>query len=306
MKKELIDSLETCLKVLEQGGTVEECLNRFPAYAEALRPLLEQSIEARGLGLSPIPGTAVTVGRVRILNSAAKLRQNKSPLVLNLRAWRFAAIPLLVLALFFITGNGLLIASAKSLPGDILYPLKRSMEGISLLLAPNSKVKAEIQKEISSRRIDETESLLSEKRVETVDFGGQVSKQLSDGWTIAGIHVQVTWETQMEGALALGARVKVLGQTQLDGSVLAAEVKVESGKHEHEDNRSGSSGAGEGTPQPEITTDEPSEDDGGDNDGSPKPTNTEDHSLDSRDDDGHDSTSTEEPPHKNHVDENDD
>jgi hypothetical protein len=270
MKTDLVNALETCLKVLEQGGTVEECLLRFPAFADDLRPLLEQSIVARRPGRSPIPASVVTAGRVRVLNRAAQFRQNKQPLMRDLRSWRFAAIPLLVLVLFFITGNGFLAVSARSLPGDALYPLKRSVEGISLFLAPTSHIKTEILKIISTRRITETESLLSKKRVEAVEFGGQVSKQLADGWTIAGIHVQVTGETQMEAALAPGTRVHVRGQTQLDGSVLAAEVKVENDKNENEDNPSESSG-GEGTQEPEITNDRAPGAEGGDEANTPEP-----------------------------------
>jgi hypothetical protein len=209
MKTQLIDTLEICLQVLKQGGTVEECLNRFPALADELRPLLEQSVAARSWNLSPVPGNAVTGGRVRILNRAAQLRQSDQSSGHSLQAWRLVLIPVLVLAFMIITGNGLMRASANSLPGDSLYPLKRSVEVVSLFLAPNPRVKAGIQKEISTRRINETEILLSEKRLEAVDFGGQVSKQLADGWTISGIHVQVTGETEMVGALALGAQVNV-------------------------------------------------------------------------------------------------
>ena len=305
MNTKLIDALDTCIQILEQGGTVAECLDRFPTFANDLRPLLEQSVEARSLGRSTIPASAVTAGRVRVLNHAAGLRQNKQPIMRLYRTWRLAAIPVLVLFLFFITGNGLLAASARSLPGDALYPLKRSVEGISLFLAPTSQIKSEIQKIISTRRITETESLLSKKRVEAVEFGGQVSKQLADGWTIAGIHVQVTEETQLEAALAPGAQVHVRGQTQLDGSVLAAEVNAEIGKKENIDNPSGSSG-GEGTQEPEITNDNAPGNNGGDEAGTPEPAGTGDHPYESKGDGQHDHPSPEESPSEHHYHDNDD
>jgi hypothetical protein len=294
MKTKLIDNLESCIQVLEQGGTVEECLNRFPTFADELRPLLEQVITQRRWNLSPVPGNAVTDGRVRVLNRAALLRQSKQPLALTLHAWRLAVIPLLVLAFLIITGNGLMTASANSLPGDSLYPLKRSVEAISLFLAPTSKVKAGIQKEISTRRINETEILLSEKRLEPVDFGGQVSKQLPDGWTIAGIHVQVTADTAMQGALALGAQVNVSGQTQSDGSVLAEEVKVETDNGEIEDGRSGSKGGGDGTPEPMKTDDNSSEKEGEDGEKTPQPTKTKEPSSDPRNNGSHEPSSSDE------------
>jgi hypothetical protein len=306
MKTQLIDTLEICLQVLKQGGTVEECLNRFPALADELRPLLEQSVAARSWNLSPVPGNAVTGGRVRILNRAAQLRQSDQSIGHSLQAWRLVLIPVLVLAFMIITGNGLMRASANSLPGDSLYPLKRSVEVVSLFLAPNPRVKAGIQKEISTRRINETEILLSEKRLEAVDFGGQVSKQLADGWTISGIHVQVTGETEMVGALALGAQVNVRGQTQSDGSVLAVEVKVEADKHGNEHDRSGPSGGADRTPEPRITDDDPSKEEGEEEDKTPEPTDTGDHSSDPGHDGRHNHSSTEGAPPEHKMDENED
>lgn len=278
MNTKLIGALELSLQVLEHGGTVEECLSRFPSLALDLRPLLESALSARSISLPTIPGNAVTRGRVRVLNRAAQLRQGLRPRAHYPRAWRLAAIPLVVLAFLFLTGNGLIAASANALPGDALYPFKRTVEDIRLRLAPNLNVKAGIQKEISTRRIDETEILLSEQHVEPVDFEGQVSEQLPDGWLIAGIPVRVTLQTEVEGTLAIGAQVEVRGLTQSDGSVLAERVTVETSDSGNDDDHSGSSGSGDKTPEPMKTDDDSSESgsDGGDK--TPEPTKIDDSS----------------------------
>lgn len=281
MNTKLIEALELCLQVLEQGGTVEECLARFPFLARDLRPLLESAQAARSLSLPTVPGNAVTRGRVRVLNRAAQIHQGLRPRAHYPHAWRLAAIPLVVLAFLFLTGNGLIAASANALPGDALYPVKRTVEDIRLRLAPDIKVEAGIQKEISTRRIDETEILLSEQRVEPVDFEGQVSEQLPDGWLIAGIPVRVTGQTEVEGALAVGAQVEVRGQTQSDGSVLAERVTVETSDSGNDDDHSGSSSSGDETPEPTKTDDHSSGSgsDGGDK--TPEPMKTDDDSSES-------------------------
>jgi hypothetical protein len=299
MNTKLIEALELCLQDLEQGRTVEECLARFPSLAGDLRPLLESAQAARSLSLPTIPVNAVTGGRVRVLNRAAQLRQGKRPRAQVLHAWRLAAIPLLVLAFLFLTGNGLIVASANALPGDVLYPVKRSVEDIRLRLATNLKLEARIKKEISTRRIAETEILLSEQRVEPVDFEGQVSEQLSFGWLIAAIPVRVTGQTEVEGALAIGAQVEVRGQTQSDGSVLADRVRLETSVSGNEGDHPGSSVRADKTPETIKTDDDPSETGSDHGEKTPEPTKTDDHSSGSGHGAGHDhpdhGTSTPEP-----------
>lgn len=288
MNTKLIEALEVGLQVLDQGGTVEEYLARFPSLGGDLRPLLESAQAARSLSLPAIPDNAVTGGRVRVLNRAAQLRQGKRPLAQNLHAWRLAAIPLLVLALLFLTGNGLMAASANALPGDSLYPVKRSMEDIHLRLATDLKVEARIKREISARRINETEILLFEQRVEAVDFVGQVSEQLTHGWLIAAIPVRVTGETDVEGALAIAAKVEVRGQTQSDGFVLAKRVQVDPSVFGNDGDHPGSSRRSDKTPEPINTDDDSSEKGEGDGDKPPEPTKTDDHPSGSGHDRGHD------------------
>jgi hypothetical protein len=258
MKPNLVEALELSLQILKRGGTVEECLVRFPSLEAELRPLLESAQVARSLNLPSVPEKAITRGRVRVLNRAAQLRQGNQPPVRFPRAWRMATITLLVLAFLFFTGNGAIAVSANSLPGDAFYPVKRAVEDVRLWMAPDIKAKAEIQKEISTSRIDETEKLLSRQRVETVEFTGQVGNQLPEGWLIAGIPVRVTGQTAVEGAFTVGALAEVRGKTQTDGSVLAELVNVKPGDVENKDDQPGPSGGADKTPEATLPDDDDS------------------------------------------------
>jgi hypothetical protein len=278
MNPTLVEPLEICLQILEKGGTLEDCLARFPSLASDLRPFLESAQTVRGLDSTPVSVNAITRGRVRVLNRAAQLRKNPAPRAIFPFVLRLATTSLLVITIISITGNGLIGASANAIPGDALYPVKRSVEDIRLKLAPDVKDKATIQKEFSSRRIKETEILLSEKRIETVEFEGQVSDQLPDGWLVAGIPVRMTGQTIIEGELSVGVQVEVQGHTQSDGSVLAELIKV-----------SVSSSPGAGTiPPGSLNEDDDSSDPEDDaEDETPEAEEPDDHSSGSANGNGH-------------------
>jgi hypothetical protein len=66
----------------------------------------------------------------------------------------------LALVLVIATGSEAAFASEKTLPGDILYPVKVAVaEPIALALAPSAEVKAELSTRFASRRIVEAATL---------------------------------------------------------------------------------------------------------------------------------------------------
>ena len=76
--------------------------------------------------------TVLARQRAHGLAMAAELRQAKNRNPVRRISWRPALTVLAVIALLVMSSNGLLIASAHSIPGDTLYPLKRSVESTQL------------------------------------------------------------------------------------------------------------------------------------------------------------------------------
>jgi hypothetical protein len=106
----------------------------YPHLAEELRPVLEASIQARALALPAVPQAAIQRGRARVLQHAAEMRKS-SPR--PRQRWSLFAFPRLAASLaialvFLLSGTGLVSASNGALPGDNLYPVKRSWEGLRL------------------------------------------------------------------------------------------------------------------------------------------------------------------------------
>jgi hypothetical protein len=87
-----------------------------------------------------------------------------------LRRPAFLAAPLAV-----IFGTGVVLASQSALPGSVLYPIKTNVvEKIQSTLATTHEQKAELNKDLAIRRLDEAESLVSKNQLTP-----EISKQLT-------------------------------------------------------------------------------------------------------------------------------
>jgi len=226
MNKPLLDALETCLQALEKGETLEAALGRYPHLAVDLRPLLESAQAAWAVSRRDIPANVIARGRAHLLAAVMNRRAVRAPRQRTGLVWRIAFAAFMVLVFLALTGKGLLTASAQALPGDVLYPLKRTVENFQLQLAPDPAQQTQLEDDFKQRRVDETQALITEGRVETVEFDGTVTAQTSDGWIVAGIPVIIAPQTSITGVIAVGVEVEVTGQTEPDGRVRAASLTV--------------------------------------------------------------------------------
>ncbi len=72
------------------------------------------------------------------------------------------------LLLFILAGTGTVsAAAARALPGDLLYPIKVSVnEKVEVALAPTPAAKAQVQAQLAERRVDEAQTLASQGRLD--------------------------------------------------------------------------------------------------------------------------------------------
>ena len=227
MSERLFDALETCLQALEQGETIDAALARFPALAADLRPILETSLHARTLGGLPLPEGIQHRGRARLLQRAAEMREAKHA---PRRSWLVQFRPLavaLMLVVFFLSGTGLVRASTTSLPGDNLYPVKRTWEDVRLLFTFEKVQRVNLEMEYETERLGEIGELLAEGRIEPISFSGYVTAQTDSQWTVSGIPVAITAQTVLSGEpVTVGTAVTVYGMTTLAGSVEAHSINT--------------------------------------------------------------------------------
>ncbi len=168
--REFNDILDKCLEsLLVNGGTIELCLERFPAQADELRPLLETFIAGQQ-AVNIQPGAEF---RDRARNQLQKAFQDmemeKSRSFFSLDwlrqpQWATAAIALVIL----IAGGGTVAAAGNSMPDQFLYPVKRGTEQAQLAFTFSELGKAELHARLADRRVTEIVYLVDNNQPEYI------------------------------------------------------------------------------------------------------------------------------------------
>ena len=307
----LSEVLEICLQDIEQGESIETVLFRYPEYADELRPILEGSMNARSMASVAPSAEVVRRNRAKVLQHASQMRDTQSKSS-SRRIWfaslRRVAVTLAVVAMLFVSGTGLVSAASTTLPGDNLYPVKRTWEDVLVFLTFNLQQREVLEIERENKRLHELRELFATGRSAEVEFSGVATSQNGNEWIIAGFRVVISSQTEVrDGPLAVGSPVRVKGHTQGDGVVLAErvrlldpdeklpdEVEVETEDHEGE-NHQGEDNSGKGSgdeeskdgenkgsgSESESTDDSSNSGSGSDNSGSGSDENNNDNSNDS-------------------------
>jgi len=229
---DLYEVLEICLQDIERGENIEAVLFRYPEYADELRPILEGSMNARSMAITAPSAEVVRRNRARVLQHAAQMREHEAQAKSSSRRiWfvslRRAAVTLVVVAMLFVSGTGLVRAASTTVPGDNLYPVKRTWEDVLILFTLNLQQREALEIEHENERLHELREVFAAGRSEEVEFSGVATNQNGNEWIIAGIRVVITDQAEVrDGPLMIGSAVRVKGYTQSDGSVLAERVRL--------------------------------------------------------------------------------
>ena len=225
----LHEVLEICLNEIEQGADVETVLFRYPEFADELRPMVEASVSAKEMAV-PMPSQEIIKrNRARILQHASEMREQST--ASSRRIWsvplRRALVTLMVVAMLFVSSTELVRASSNTLPGDNLYPVKRTWEDVSLFFTFDAAKREELELDHENERLDELHELFAEGRSANVDFAGYVTNQNGTEWQVSGITVLISPETYLPSQrVELNAAVQVKGQAQRDMNVLAERIEL--------------------------------------------------------------------------------
>jgi uncharacterized membrane protein YgcG len=225
---ELYSALEICLQAVEDGQKIESVLARYPEFERELRPLLEVSLLARKSSQFDISEAVKHRGRVRLLQRVNELRKANS--VSHHRIIPFlprVAIVLSLVGILGLTSTGFVSASSGTLPGDQLYPVKRTWEGVRLFFAFNSGEHDLLESQFEQARLDEVDGLLGRRIAAPIEFKGLVTRQANGKWQVSGIPVSITGSTSSAASgIPDGAPVIVTGITGSDGVVEARDVQL--------------------------------------------------------------------------------
>lgn len=231
----IFDALEICLQALEKGASVEACLALFPGLADELRPMLQTASQAKAAAVSEVPEVVASRGKARLLQAAAEMRKQAGIAPVRLtsgkkgflgpRFYRLAASAFVVVVFLLTGGTGLVNASTGAIPGDRLYPVKRSWEGVRLFFVFDQSSKTQLETEFENERFKEIHELYTEKRIAQVNFQGVVQSSAADVWVIGGLNIAVSPETVFPAEITPGSVVEVDGETD-DSLIKARSIRI--------------------------------------------------------------------------------
>jgi len=220
MNREFEEALQSCLDLIRGGReSVDSVVARYPEFADELRAQLEIALwlSTSSAALDPRPGF-VSASRRRLVS---KIQQEHQPVMATPLTWgerlqQFLSVQkvapvafvfILMLALF-VSGT-VVSASQKSLPGDDLYTVKRTLEQIALATSLDEVNDAELQIQFVENRLSEVQALIVEERYEEVaetigEYEEQVSKTLEIINTVSDQDRFLAYDlaVQLDGILA--------------------------------------------------------------------------------------------------------
>jgi hypothetical protein len=172
MDKKIEKVIDKCLILLEKGYNLDECIRRFEGYHDeiieyfkTIRSIKDLEViipekDYRNKSLASIMSEANRRKTVSLdkANAKAAIQQGK-PGAKKRLLLRPAIIFMVFLILAVFSFTGTLFASQETIPGQTLYPLKKSLENFKLIIYPDNK-KDDLHFQFLNNRIDEADTLL--------------------------------------------------------------------------------------------------------------------------------------------------
>jgi hypothetical protein len=131
-------------------------------------------------------------------------------------------------ALLVVTSGFTVAASAGSLPGDALYPVKLASQRLQLALTLNPVGHGLLIDRYDAQRRLDVQAVLKGGRRATVEFQGTLQRMEEGIWIVGDLPVTLRETTTIFGAPYLGAAVRVGGELPGDGRLVAHWVRIES------------------------------------------------------------------------------
>ncbi len=169
--------LDCCLSQIQSGQTtIEECLRRYPEYAQDLLLNYKLTIELTN-SFKPASPTEIfrkkaklwIIKRVRVIWEQRTKDKQRSAKGRSIRYFTYAFAALLISIGAIFTCVEIARASGETLPGDGLFAFKRGVEEIRLLFSWEPFTDAKLLAQSADRRLDETRSLLATGRIENIN-----------------------------------------------------------------------------------------------------------------------------------------
>ncbi len=219
--------LEECLQRMQIGEPLERILADYPERVEELRPLLESArlAQANALYLPPVSG--IRNSRAQFLEAAAQHARQQPRIHF---AWpRFASLALSAVLLLLVAGFALALASGRSLPGQPLYGMKRTVEQAQLALSGDALARLTLEDTFDQRRAEEVRQLILTGKEQPVEFSGFLTPRIQDGynqWSAGGIDFTLSGRLQLAAPSMASAYVDIQGFVSGQNNLEVTEIRL--------------------------------------------------------------------------------
>lgn len=232
--------LDESISALQAGVPIEDILAEVPDYAAELRPLLYAATVLADPNPELVPDETKAALRAEYLEQAAELppipptygeKVRAVASIIRRRTSREAVLSdLITVAVTIILTLAMVAAilnftAIDSIPGDLLYRIKRASENIQLILTFSEEGQQALIEEFNKRRIWELDKLIEENRVAVVEFRGILEARGETFWIIEGYNISLPEDVDLEGNPQEGNRVEVIGLLRKNSLIVADSIK---------------------------------------------------------------------------------
>lgn len=205
--RELDDTARAAVQ--QHVGACVDCRRALEAYERMDDVLLGLRAIAPSAGLQDAVMRRTTHSAPR--RQPASSRPERSLPRRSLRwVYSLAAVALALV----VTLTGTLRASAESLPGDALYPVKRAAEQVRLTLTFDPQERGSLLEQFNDMRVSETRQVLLLQRDVQVEFHGRVEAVVDEGVIVNGLLVSLADSGAQGAPPTVGSVVVVRAQAQ--------------------------------------------------------------------------------------------
>ena len=163
--KEFDNIFNECMERLLAGGeTIGQCLQRYPAYAKELEPLLRTVVLMHKV--ADVKPSDEFRSRASY-QMQLKMAQSAPPRRITRRVPRWA-IAACTAMLVFVLGGGAVLAAQNVMPGNILYAVKLTTEDLQLKLADSTESKTEQYIAMANERITEMDWMVNNNKIQNL------------------------------------------------------------------------------------------------------------------------------------------
>ncbi len=245
MKHDLDSALDQCLVNLRGGMDVESCLAQYPEDAHDLRPLLQLVTQVGRVIIPASTSAARAAGQEQMLTALTRRHEREGTADRIVRAIKRMAVGLvpgrlwgpapgwslaaaLLVVVLVVAGGVSVSASAKSLPGEALYPLKLASQRVQVALAFDDARQQGLEVRFETQKRLDVQAVLKGGQQTAVEFQGVLQSMERDIWVVGSLPVTLQDSTEIVGQPQLGALVQVRGSLPGNGNLLATWLHVKS------------------------------------------------------------------------------